>query len=127
MKYRPWESEALKIPRSDEATVKLFRSLVPPGPGITTKPMFGNISAFVNGNLFFGLFGNDILLRLTEAEVNQLVESAGAKRFEPMKGRQMRGYVVVPASWKKDPNTLNKWIARSLKLGRSLPPKNPRK
>jgi TfoX/Sxy family transcriptional regulator of competence genes len=101
--------------------------MVPAGNNIVVKPMFGNVSAFVNGNMFFGLYGNDLLLRLPEEDIQRLVKEEGAAMFEPMKGRKMRGYVLAPKSWVSDPKTLQQWIARSLKLASALPPKSRRK
>lgn len=117
----------MKIPKADADTVALFKSMVPQTEGVTTKPMFGNVSAFVNGNLFMGVFGDDILLRLPEAEVQRLLKEEGASLFEPMKGRTMKGYVLVPKPWHKDTRTLQKWIGRSLEFASDLPAKKPRK
>jgi TfoX/Sxy family transcriptional regulator of competence genes len=113
----------LKIPRADSRSESFFRSMVPKGANITTRPMFGNVAAFLNGNLFMGLYGNDFLLRLPEKDVVALIEGEGASRFEPMKGRPMKGYVLVPRSWRKETGTLQKWIARSMELAGGLPPK----
>jgi TfoX/Sxy family transcriptional regulator of competence genes len=50
--------------------------------------MFGNISAFVNGNMFAGLFGNDIFVRLSDENRRELLEEKGASLLEPMKGNR---------------------------------------
>ena len=50
---------------SDEAKA-LFRSVVPEAPGVVVKPMFGNLGAFVNGNMFAGLFGATVGVRLAD-------------------------------------------------------------
>jgi len=55
----------LKIPHPDKKSIDFFKSLVPDDPGVTVRPMFGNLSALVNGNMFFGLYGNDLFLRLS--------------------------------------------------------------
>ena len=47
----------MKIPKPTEADRERFTSLVPDAPGVEVKPMFGNLGAFVNGNMFMGLFG----------------------------------------------------------------------
>src|SRR5438552_19137035 len=44
----------LKIPRPDKESVDLFQSLVPKDDRVTVRPMFGNISAFVNGTCSSG-------------------------------------------------------------------------
>ena len=51
------------------------------------------------------------------------VMAAGGSSFEPMPGRPMTGYVMVPDAWSDDPKTLDSWIGRALAFGRTLPPK----
>ena len=46
----------MQIPKPTDADRDRFRALVPDEPGVETKPMFGNLGAFVNGNMFMGLF-----------------------------------------------------------------------
>jgi TfoX/Sxy family transcriptional regulator of competence genes len=116
----------LKVPRSDAKTEALFRSVVPDGKGISVKPMFGNVAAFVNGNLFMGLYGNDLLFRLPDEDVEDLLRH-GASPFQPVEGRsRMRGYVVAPKAWAGDRKTLQKWADRSLRWAGNLPSKKPR-
>ncbi len=62
------------IPRPDEESKEFFRSLLPDEPRVTLRPMFGSISAFVNGNMFAGLFGNDLFVRLSEESREELLE-----------------------------------------------------
>jgi TfoX/Sxy family transcriptional regulator of competence genes len=113
----------MKIPRPDKASVDLFKSLVPDDPHVTTRPMFGNISAFVNGNMFFGLFGNDLFVRLSDKDQSELLKNKGASNLEPMKGRPMRNYIIMPSTWKDDPKTIRPWVSRALAWTRKLPPK----
>jgi hypothetical protein len=42
------------MPKPTEADKDRFRSLVPDDPRVEVKPMFGNLGAFVNGNMFVG-------------------------------------------------------------------------
>ena len=56
------------MPRPSEADKERFRSLVPEDHRIQVKPMFGNLGAFVNGNMFMGLFGSDIGVKLSSAD-----------------------------------------------------------
>jgi TfoX/Sxy family transcriptional regulator of competence genes len=81
--------------------------------------MFGNLGAFVTGNMFMGLFGFDIGVKLPAAEVEKLVNSGG-RPFGPTE-RPMSGYVSLPipfTSAKAKP-----WIAKSLDYVGALPPK----
>jgi len=115
------------IPRPDEKSKEFFRSLLPDDPRVTIRPMFGNISAFVNGNMFAGLFGNDLFVRLSEENRKELLEKEGASLLEPMKGRPMKEYVVIPKAWWKQHETVRKWIIRSMDWTSKLPPKKKEK
>src|SRR5436853_6876772 len=64
----------LKIPRPDKESVDLFQSLVPKDDRVAVRPTFGNISAFVNGNMFFGVFGNDLFVRLSSEDQLELLD-----------------------------------------------------
>ena len=74
-----------------------FRSLVPDDPRVEIKPMFGNLGAFVNGNMFMGLFGADVGVKLPEPQRAELLALPGAGPFGPSE-RPMGGYVTLPAS-----------------------------
>jgi hypothetical protein len=47
----------MQIPKPGEADKQFFLGLIPDDPAVEVKPMFGNLGAFVNGNMFAGLFG----------------------------------------------------------------------
>ena len=62
----------MQVPKPTDADKARFRSLVPEAPGVEVKPMFGNLGGFVNGNMFMGLFGPDIGVKLGPAEIEEL-------------------------------------------------------
>ncbi|MDA4116440.1 MAG: TfoX/Sxy family protein [Thaumarchaeota archaeon] len=116
-----------KMPRSSKQSEALLRSLLPEGKDVALRPMFGNLSAFVRGNMFMGVFGDDLLVRLSESDRAELLRVEGAAVFEPMKGRQMKEYVVVPRSWTRDPAKIKPWVTRSLDWSSKLPAKKPKR
>lgn len=116
-----------KMPRASKQSEALLRSLVPDSKDVTLRPMFGNLSAFVKGNMFVGVFGDDFLVRLKESDRAELLKVEGAAIFEPMKGRQMKEYVVVPRSWTREPGKIRPWVAKSLDWSSKLPAKKPKK
>ena len=65
----------MEMPKPTEADKEFFRSLVPGGPGVEVKPMFGNLGAFVNGNMFMGLFGAQVGVKLPDDGRDQLLVS----------------------------------------------------
>jgi TfoX/Sxy family transcriptional regulator of competence genes len=115
-----------KLPKPSDETKDFFESVVPDHPAVSIRPMFGQLSAFVNGNMFMGIFGEDVLVRLPEADRSDVI-GAGGSVFEPMAGRPMKEYVVLPGAWRDDPDRIREWAARSLDHAEELPPKQPKK
>jgi TfoX/Sxy family transcriptional regulator of competence genes len=114
----------MQIPKPTESDRARFEALVPADPRVAVKPMFGNLGAFVNGNMFMGLFGADIGVKLARADADELLATEGAGPFGPAE-RPMGGYVTLPAI--ADRPVLDAWIARSLAYVASLPPKAAKK
>jgi TfoX/Sxy family transcriptional regulator of competence genes len=115
---------SMSMPKPSEQAKAAFTKLVPGEPAVTLKPMFGNLAAFVNGNMFAGLFGEDLFVRLPDDE-SVHVRKQGGRDFEPMPGRAMKGYVTVPSTWRTKSDPVVVWIKRSLELTRTMPPKVP--
>lgn len=114
------------IPKPDADTREAFELLVPDDPRVTVRPMFGNVAAFANGNMFTGLFGTDLFVRLPNDERAELMAKGGAE-FAPMPGRAMKEYVVLPGDWREDRTTATAWVERSLAWALQLPPKKPKR
>ena len=112
----------MPMPRPSDAAKELFRGLVPQGPGVALKPMFGNLAAFVNGNMFAGLFGEDLFVRLPDDEA-AAVRRDGGRDFEPMAGRAMKGYVLVPDGWRERPEAVAPLVERAMELTSRMPAK----
>ena len=109
----------MQIPKPSEADKDRFRALVPAAPEVTIKPMFGNLGAFVNGNMFMGLFGSDIGVKLSSVDEARLRESGGGP-FGPA-DRPMGGYVSLPETGSAD--EMQEWISSALSYVAGLPPK----
>jgi TfoX/Sxy family transcriptional regulator of competence genes len=105
--------------------VDKFNSVIP-GPPAQTRQMFGYPAAFVGGNMFMGLHEDRFILRLPEQEREKLLNVAGAEVFEPMAGRPMKEYIVVPQSVLSSSAKLKSWIEKSLDYAKSLPAKKPK-
>ena len=85
--------------------------------------MFGYASAFVGGNMFAGLHGARVIVRLPEDERRALLATPGAQIFEPMAGRPMREYVVVPEAIVNDLPALQEWTEKAFAYAAELAPK----
>lgn len=115
-------SKPPKMPKPTQETKDFFASLVPDHPAVSIRPMFGQLSAFVNGNMFMGLFGSDIGVKLSPTD-QEPVRQAGGGDFGPAE-RPMGGYVTLPTSADRD--QLDRWISSALAYVAALPPKKPK-
>ena len=113
----------MQIPKPTEADRERFAVLVPEAPDVEVKPMFGNLGAFVHGNMFMGLFGPAIGVRLPDEERLELLAVPGAGPFGPAE-RPMSGYVSLPGDWAE--TEASAWIDRALAYVASMPPKAPK-
>jgi TfoX/Sxy family transcriptional regulator of competence genes len=109
----------VQIPKPTDADKERFKSLVPDDARVEVKPMFGNLGAFVNGNMFMGLFGADVGVKLDDGDRSQPSDSGGGP-FGPVE-RPMGGYITLPAATTSA--EANRWVARSLEYVGALPPK----
>jgi TfoX/Sxy family transcriptional regulator of competence genes len=112
----------MEIPKPTEDDKAWFVSLVPDDPRVEVKPMFGNLGAYVNGNMFMGLFGADVGVKLPEDARAEMAKIAGVGPFGPAE-RPMGGYLALPAAWRTSPAKARRWVEASLDANAALPPK----
>ena len=116
----------MQLPKASDDAKALFVEVVPDDPRIVVKPMFGNLGAFVNGNMFAGLFGDRIGVRvLDDMQRAELAAIDGAGPFGPEE-RPMGGYVAAPSAWTSEPERIAGWVARAFEEVLALPPKAPK-
>ena len=107
--------------------IETFYSALPQDGRVERRKMFGYPCAFVNRNMFAGLHEHGLLVRLPEKKRTELLRHAGAAQFEPMSGRVMREYVVVPKAMQADRKALTSWVLQAFQYAAALPAKPPRK
>ena len=112
----------MEIPKPSEADKEFFRSVLPDDPAVEVKPMFGNLGAFVHGNMFAGLFGPAVGVRLDDTAREELEAIEGTGAFGPA-GRPMGGYTSLPQGWRATPDVAASWVERALSRVSTLPPK----
>ena len=83
----------MQIPKPGEDDKEFFRSILPEDPEVEVKPMFGNLGAFVNGNMFMGLFGSDVGIKLPEDDQQQLLAEVWGPGYARANGN-LRLYVA---------------------------------
>lgn len=114
----------MKFPKPNDADHDRSASLVPDAAGVEVKPMFGNLGGFVNGNMFVGLFGAEVGVKLSDENRARLLNEPGAGPFGPAE-RPMAGYVTLPAG--SSARKAKFWTGKALAHVASLPPQQPKK
>jgi TfoX/Sxy family transcriptional regulator of competence genes len=89
----------------------------------TQRQMFGYPALFVGGNLTTSLFRDRWVVRLPDADRAELLALPGAGSFEPVAGRPMTGYALLPTDVVDDETALDAWIERAIAFVRTLPAK----
>lgn len=117
----------MQMPKASDDDKQRFRDLIAPlaaqSDAVEVKPMFGQLGAFVNGNMFMGLFGAQVGLKLDEGDRATLMAEGGGP-FGPAE-RPMGGYVTLPEGW--TPAQAEAWVATSLATVGALPTKKAKK
>lgn len=107
------------------ALIPLFEGLCP-GPPVLRRTVFGSPAAFLNGNMFFGVFGDSLWVRLDDTSRTLLLQAPGASTLQISPGQPMQQYVVLPQAWLQDRDQLARWVARGRAYAETLVPQRPR-
>ncbi|HEY7720147.1 MAG TPA: TfoX/Sxy family protein [Pedococcus sp.] len=110
----------MQMPKHTDEDKARFRRLVREAPGVEVKPMFGSLGAFVNGNMYAGLFGTDVGVKLDAAGLEELRALPGSGPFGPEE-RPMGGYLSLPQDLSDAEQTA--WVDRAREHVATLPPK----
>ncbi len=103
--------------------VELFDASLPDDPAVQRRKMFGYPAAFVSGNMFAAMHQSDMIVRLPKDQYDELLAIPGAGPFEPMPGRAMTGYAVIPETILGDPRLVRGWLERGFAHAAAMPPK----
>ena len=106
--------------KSPQGLIDLFEEALPDDPRVERRKMFGYPCIFVGGNMCAGLHQEAMFARLSTADAAAL---PGAKPFEPMPGRPMAGYLLVPDEVLADEPALAALIAKAVAFTATMPPK----
>ena len=112
-----------KLTKAPADLITLFDHLLKKASDAQTRKMFGYPAAFINGNMFAGLFQDTIVFRLSEQDRSDFLKQKNASQFEPMPGRPMKEYVALKHAILASVKELEVWIIRAKDHAKTLPPK----
>jgi hypothetical protein len=89
---------------------------------ISERHMFGGLCFTVNGNMCFGVIGDDLVVRVGPDGYVGALECRGVREMD-FNGRPMRGWVYVAPEGVSSERSLGDWLDRGLDFAESLPAK----
>jgi TfoX/Sxy family transcriptional regulator of competence genes len=91
--------------------------------GVAAKPMFGGICYLVGGNMAFGIYRDNLIIRLGSPDQTQKeIASNRALPFD-ITGKALKGWVMIPKARLAGPPDYEQWLQRGLRFAGSLAPK----
>jgi TfoX/Sxy family transcriptional regulator of competence genes len=106
----------------DEGLAERIRESLEDRRGVTERKMFGGLAFLLRGNMFVGIVGRDLMVRVgPQAHENAL--SRPHARPMDFTGRPMRGFVFVAAPGYEFDADLRDWVARGVAFADPLQPK----
>jgi hypothetical protein len=106
----------------DEGLTERIREALEGRRGITEKRMFGGLAFMLNGNMFAGIIGEDLMVRVGPEAYAGLLKEPFAKEMD-FTGRPMKGFIVVGPEGFDSDEDLAAWIGRGIGFAESLPDK----
>jgi hypothetical protein len=115
-----------KMEKSPPELVDRFDTIAAEFPAATRRLTFGYPCLYVGGNMVSGLFESSWHVKLGPDERRELEAIPGSAPFEPMPGRPMTGFTLLPPSIVDDDRAIRHWVGRSVDYGATLPAKAPK-
>ena len=88
---------------------------------VTERRMFGGLAFMLNGHMFTGVVGDELMLRLGAAGAEAALQREHVREMD-FTGRPMKAMVFVePAGLEGD--ALGEWVTTAAAFAQTLPPK----
>jgi TfoX/Sxy family transcriptional regulator of competence genes len=116
------EVQMEKWQKPSEQTISVYQDVLSQLDGIEKRKMFGCPCAFVNGNMFFGVYQDQLFLRMDNEQREHFSQIFAIKPFSPM-GKVMKAYISIPPEIVNEQKKLLTLVKNALINAQELPPK----
>jgi TfoX/Sxy family transcriptional regulator of competence genes len=107
----------------DQDLKQSIEAVLDQNSSLTAKPLFGGICYLVGGNMAFGIYRDNLIVRLGSPEKAQKEIDAGRALPFDITGKAMKGWVMIPKVRLSGPRDFRKWLDLGLAFAESLPSK----
>jgi hypothetical protein len=112
--------------KSPPELIERFDSIAADFPEAARRLTFGYPCLYVGGNMVSGLYESSWHVRLGPDDRRELEAIPGAATFEPMPGRPMTGFTLLPPAIVDDDEAVRRWVRKAVTFGATMPPKVPK-
>jgi TfoX/Sxy family transcriptional regulator of competence genes len=107
----------------EETVAQRIRQAINDRDGLSERKMFGGLCLMLHGNMFAGIIGDELMLRVGPENSDALLARPGARPMD-FTGKPMKGYLyVVPSTFASEAG-LKEWLGHALSFVETLPPKS---
>jgi TfoX/Sxy family transcriptional regulator of competence genes len=106
----------------DEKLEKRLDLLIAKRNDFHKQKMFSGAGYLLHGNMCFGIWKDNLILRLGESEAQNALRKKNVKPFD-ITGRVMKGWVMVAPAGMKTDLVLRQWVTRAIDFVTQLPRK----
>ena len=107
----------------DEDLADRVREVVPVDAEVTERKMFGGLAFLLDGHMFVGIVGSELMVRLGPEAAQRALELDHVREMD-FTGRPMKNMVFVrPAGLRG--TALEEWVTAAADYARTLAPKQP--
>jgi len=109
----------------DEDLAGRVREVVPIDAEVTERKMFGGLAFLIDGHMFVGIMGSELMVRLGSETAQRALELDHVREMD-FTGRPMKNMIFVQPAGLQDPE-LKRWVTAAADYARTLDPKQPRR
>ena len=108
----------------DEDLADRAREVMPADTEVTEREMFGGLAFLLQGHMFAGIVGSELMVRLGYEAAQRALERDHVREMD-FTGRPMKNMIFVEPAGLRGP-ALERWITAAADYARMLPPKQPK-
>ena len=106
----------------DEQLAKRLSKIITKRNDFHEQKMFGGVGYLLRGNMCFGIWKDNLILRLGESQAQNALKKKNVKPFD-ITGRAMKGWVMVAPTGIKSDVALKEWVNQAVDFVIQLPRK----
>ncbi len=106
----------------DEQLAKRLGKIIAKRSDFHEQKMFGGVGFLLCGNMCFGIWKDNLILRLGESQAQNALKKKNVKPFD-ITGRAMKGWVMVAPQGIRLEVSLKRWVSLAIEFVSRLPRK----